>query len=120
MAPLYGSVIVETESRAWVIKTIKELNVTDKDEAFMLVWTHCINHRKRTISENGQNKWMNPILLVLMALACFMLGASIILTINNLILLILIGLYYLKMVSLLFRMNKALALDGNRLIRQIG
>ena len=119
LAPQIGAIFTDATQRAWVEQVLQNRNITDRDKAFTLVWTRCINPKKQTVGHNGQNRITDILLFLAMITACIVQAASIFITLTNPFLLIIMVGCYSYMTYLLFLMNKALVFDGNKLIRQI-
>lgn len=68
VAPNYGSIIFSKKSRLWIDHLVNSHQLT-KEQKFLLVWSRCINYRKRTFSTNSQDNAIDKYAMLYFALA---------------------------------------------------
>lgn len=68
VAPDYGSIIFSKKSRLWIDHLVSNHLLT-KEQKFILVWSRCINYKRRSFSTNFQDNIIDKFAMLYFALA---------------------------------------------------
>ncbi len=122
----YGAIILKKEDRNWINQIASEYKLTDSQK-FLLVWSRCINYKKRIFNTNAQNDLLTKFFMFYLSVSnwIFLLLQSFIilfdisfLSIKFLFAILFIYLYF-QIVKIFTLVLKSNVWDSNKLTSQL-